>query len=229
MQRIILGTAAAAALMMATASAETQSYDMPGFTGIDVSSGIQLIFEAGETQSITAEAIRGDIDKLVIEMDGDTLVVRRERGWNWGGRSPKYRVTVTGPAISSLEASSGSSATANGFVGDYITLDASSGASLRASSVSGGEISIDTSSGASLSAAGNCSRVSIDTSSGSSVSAGTLECTEVVADASSGSSINAYATQRVVGDASSGASVSVQGGATDVRIDRSSGGSVSVT
>ncbi|MEO0883556.1 MAG: DUF2807 domain-containing protein [Pseudomonadota bacterium] len=229
MYRTALISVGAATALSLAATAETRDYDMPAFDGIDVSSGVQLIFEASDTQSITAEAIRGDIDKLIIEMDGDILVVRRQRGWNWGGNSPKFKVTVSGPAISSLDASSGSSATANGFAGDYVQLEASSGANLRASGIEGGDVSIDTSSGASLAAAGTCSRASIDTSSGSSVAAGTLECTEVMADASSGSSINAYATTRVVGDASSGASVSINGGATDVRIDKSSGGSVTVS
>ena len=231
MKRTLLLSAAAATGLALTAAAETRTYDMPAFDGIDVSAGLTLIFEASAEQSIVAETERGDFDKLSVKVEDGTLYLGRERsGWGWGGnRRNKFTITVSGPAISELEATSGSNATANGFQGDYIELEASSGASLRASGIVGGDVEIDASSGASLSAEGDCGRITIDSSSGASINARSLLCQHVTADASSGSSISAYATESVVGDASSGASVNVSGGATDVRTDKSSGGSVSVS
>lgn len=213
------------------ATAETRTYDLPSFNAIDVSSGLSVVFEAGPEQSVVAETDGGDFDKIIVEVEDDTLIVRRKRSnWNWGGsRKNRFTVNVTGPAVSELDASSGSSLTANGVAGDYVVIDASSGASVRASGIEGGAVEIDTSSGSSMSVSGQCTRVSIETSSGSSVSGTSLECEEVTADASSGSSISAYATTRVNGEASSGASVTVRGGASDVRVDKSSGGSVTVS
>ncbi|MEM9669460.1 MAG: head GIN domain-containing protein [Pseudomonadota bacterium] len=231
MQRSLLISILAAGELAVSASAETRTYELPPFNEIDVSSGLTVIFEAGPEQSIVAETEQGDFDKLIIEVEDDTLYIRRPRnGWNWGGnRKNRFTVNVTGPAVSGLDASSGSTATANGFVGDYVEIDASSGATIRASGIAGEIVELDTSSGASISAEGQCSRTSIDASSGASISAGTLECQEVNADASSGATINAYATDRVRGKASSGASIKVRGGASNVDIDKSSGGSFSVS
>ncbi|MEL6323331.1 MAG: head GIN domain-containing protein [Pseudomonadota bacterium] len=231
MNRTLLAGAAALTLAV-PANAETRTYDLPGFTEIDLSAGVRLEFEAGETQSIIAETENGDFEKLRVEVDGDTLVIgrRRSSGWNWGRRNrDNFTVTVTAPAIEALDASSGSSATANGFAGDYIEISASSGASVYASGIAGNAVELDASSGASLSAEGECGALEADASSGASVSAGTLACTSVEADVSSGASINAYATESVDGEASSGGSITVKGGATNVQIDKSSGGSVTVS
>lgn len=229
LKRTLVLTAAAATLA-SVAAAETRTYDVPGFSRIDVSTGLTLVYEAGPGQSVVAETDNGDFDKLSVAVEGDTLVLKRNgRNWTWGGNNrDRFTITVSAPAISGLEASSGSSATANGFAGNAIELDANSGASLRASGIDGSEVSLDVSSGASLSAAGTCGTAQLEASSGASLNAETLRCQSVIADASSGASIEAYATTSVDGDASSGGSISVTGGATDVTVDKSSGGSVSV-
>ncbi len=225
-----LALTAAAATLASAAAAETRAYDVPGFSRIDVSAGLTLVYEAGAGQSVVAETDTGDFDKLSVAVEGDTLVLKRTgRDWNWGGNNRnRFTITVGAPAISGLEASSGSSATANGFAGSAIEIAANSGASLRASGIEGSEVSLDVSSGASLSAAGSCGTARLDASSGASLNAETLRCSAVIADASSGASIEAYASVSVDGEASSGGRVSVTGGATDVTVDKSSGGSVSV-
>ena len=67
-----------------------------------------------------------------------------------------------------------------------------------------------------------------DASSGSDLEARDLICQNGEADASSGSDISIHVTGSVNADVSSGADVDVYGSPTDVRTDKSSGGSVSI-
>lgn len=229
--RILLLSSITAALAF-SASADTKTYDVRDFSEIKVSSGVTLVYEAGETQSITAETEQGDLDRLILKVEGDTLIVSRRAHRGWGSRKrnrkDKFTVRVTAPAISGLSTSSGSRATAEGFSGEVIYLSATSGSRLEASDLSGSDVEASASSGASLSADGTCNALDVDSGSGASIRAGDLECTAVVARASSGSSIRAHATEQVEASASSGASIRVVGQPTDVITNRSSGGSVSV-
>jgi len=91
------------------ASAENQTYNMNSFNELDVSAGVTVIYEAGDTQSIIAENDSGNFEKLVIENRGDALVISRKRSGLFGNRNRQnYTVRITGPAISAVEASSGS-------------------------------------------------------------------------------------------------------------------------
>lgn len=228
MNRLLLLASAASFAVALPASAETRTYDVSAFEAIHVSSGMRVTFEAGPTQSIIAETEKADLDKIVIEVEDGTLNIKRKRrGVGWGRTHP-VTVTVSGPAVHTVIASSGSSVSADGVSGDAIKLRASSGSSLSVENVSGGSVDTSASSGASLSARGACTDHEVDASSGASVSTRELQCVSVEADASSGASLSAYASETVDAEASSGASVSVGGGATNVAKDRSSGGSISV-
>ena len=118
-------------------------------------------------------------------------------------------VTITGPNLEGVEASSGSSAQVSGVVAD--------------------EFDIDVSSGASVTISGACTELSVEASSGASVSAEDLVCEHGEIDGSSGASVNAYLTGTVDIDVSSGASVDVEGGARLGEGEKSSGGSYSVS
>lgn len=229
--RILFLSSITAALAF-SASADTKTYDVNDFSEIKVSSGVTLVYEAGGTQSIIAETEDGDLDRLVLKVEGDTLVISRRAHRGFGSRKrnrkDKFTVRVTAPAISSLSTSSGSRATADGFAGDVIYLSATSGSRLEASGLSGSDVEVSASSGAALNAKGTCNALEAKSGSGSSVRVGDLECTAVIARASSGSLIRAHATQQVEASASSGASIRVAGEPSDVITNRSSGGSVSV-
>jgi len=212
------------------ASAENQTYDMNSFNELDVSAGVTVIYEAGDTQSIIAENDSGNFEKLVIENRGDALVISRKRSGLFGNRNRQnYTVRITGPAISAVEASSGSSVHATGLVGDIVQLEASSGAALKVSDVQAKDISLKASSGSTLYAEGTCTTADLSASSGASVDADELVCAAIEAQASSGASLNAHATSKADGRASSGASIKVVGGATDINKEKSSGGSVTVS
>jgi len=228
MLRTTLLLSAVSLALALPASAETKPYDMNSFSALDASAGVTVIFEEGETQSIIAENRNGNFDKLRIENRGDTLFVSRKNSGLFRRNKQNYTVRITAPAVSSIDASSGSSVTASGVRGDEVELSVSSGASLDVRNIAATSIELDASSGARLEAKGTCTDAELTASSGSNIRADDLVCLDVDAGASSGASIRAHASKSVQGDASSGASIRVTGGATEVEKNRSSGGSVTV-
>ena len=204
---ILLAGAATLALPAAALAAE-RDFDLDGFTGVDASSGVSVDVTVGGDFAITASGDEDDLERLKVEVKGDTLHVGRQYRMNWGGRSGPVKVMVKMPAMDEASASSGSS--------------------LAATRIDAGDFSADASSGASLDLSGSCGDGEFDVSSGATVDAEDLECKTVDADGSSGGSMMVFASESVTAEASSGASVRVYGEPSTVDVEKSSGGSVKI-
>lgn len=200
--------ASAAALLATPAFAETETFNLAGFTRVSAAAGTSVTVKVGGDYSVIAESTAKGLEKLRVELVGEELQIgRKHRTMSWG-RSDRVTVKVTMPALSGL--------------------DVSSGASLDASGVDAGAFVIDASSGGSLDVVGRCDALTVDVSSGGNIDAKGLECRTAVADASSGGNADIFASESVTGDASSGGNVDVYGKPKNVSKDTSSGGSVSV-
>ena len=208
MSRYILTIAAIASLAALPAFAETRAYELESFNAIEVSSGIEVDISAGRSQSISVEQRDGKFEDIKLEVEDGVLRIKRVRTMSWGGRKVPFSVTINVPSLTSLSASSGSEIDADGIDAD--------------------QFRIKTSSGAEIQAAGRCGTLEISASSGADINARDLQCEGVDGRVSSGADIDAYATSRVDASASSGGSMRVFGGATNVDINKSTGGSVNV-
>src|SRR5262245_32844473 len=99
-------------LLAAPALAETRTMELPAFTALDVSSGIDAIVTIGGAQSVTAEAAdKRLLDDLQIKVEGSTL----KAYYDWSffdifrfGNRDQVKLTVTIPALTKVEASAGS-------------------------------------------------------------------------------------------------------------------------
>ena len=233
--------AAISAVMIAGCSSQAQtfdavpgqterSYDLVGFSALDVATGIEVEFTTGDAHSVTVANKNGAWDKIEVKVEDDTLYLKKPytSGLGYKRNKEKFYVTVSAPALYSLETSSGSKVSGTGLSGDTVYVDTSSGSSVNVSEIDAGEIEIDTSSGSSVTLAGTCASVSSDTSSGSSLRATDLICDAATLSSSSGSSMSVTAKQSVDAKASSGASIRVSGNPASQNVKKSSGGSVSI-
>ncbi len=189
-----------------TGAPYSSSHTYTGFDKVDVSAGVEVVL-AQDGFNVNAESPDGSsLDNLIVEVVGKTLrVSRKQTMMNWGG--PRYRVSVSAPAYSAFEASSGS--TLNG-----------SGLQLA-------DLDVDVSSGAQMHVSGVCKTLRVGISSGASFDGEDLKCEAANIDASSGAHAEAFATRSADGNASSGASVTFHGNPASLEKDSSSGGSVS--
>lgn len=234
MHGIVKLAAASAALLLlaAPALAETRTIDLPPFTALDISSGIDAIVTVGGTQSITVEAKdKRLLDDLQIKVEGNTL----KAYYDWSffdiftfGDRDQIKLTITAPALDKVEASAGSDVEATGVSGDALTFRASSGADLKLRGVAGKSIDLGASSGAGLDIEGTCVDGKADSSSGSDLDAEDLLCATIDANASSGSDLDVYASKSAKANASSGSDLTIHGNPADVEQESSSGSDIKI-
>lgn len=201
---------AASVFAVTAAQAETRTFDLRGFTAVEASAGVDVNVRLGEDYSIRAEGDSEALDRLRLDLDGDTLEIGRvnDRGFFSFGRKWSVAVYVTAPSLTGAGASSGADLTVTG-------IDAS-------------EFKVSVSSGADATLSGTCGTIKADGSSGADLDARELKCSNAVAGVSSGADLTLYATDSVEADASSGGDITVYGGAKNTDIDKSSGGGVTI-
>ena len=227
---LIAGCTSQAQTEPAVPGETSKVYNATGFSELDVATGIEVEFTTGGAHSVVVENENGAWDKIEVKVEGGTLYLKKpsQSGMGYKRNKEKFFVTVSAPAINSLETSSGSRVKGTGMSGDQVYVDTSSGSSVSVSDISAGAINIDTSSGSSVTLSGTCSSVSSDTSSGSSLRAKDLICDTAELESSSGSSTSITAKQSVSASASSGSSISVLGNPSDRDVKKSSGASISI-
>lgn len=205
--RLLLAAVAASAFAaVAAAEPATKSVAVGGFSKIDASRGMDVIFTPGAA-SVTLEGDASKFDRVEAFVKDDTLVVRRKPDGLWmSGWSGQVKVRASAPALSGVKASSG--------------------ADVRASDVRAGSLSLAASSGADIDVSGTCAMLAAQASSGSDIDARALTCAEANAAASSGAGIQATVTGEVSASASSGGDVTIYGPAKPGAVSESSGGDV---
>lgn len=213
-------------LLCSTGLLAQSTKDISAFKTISTSGSVEVELIHSDEYKAVYEMKKGSADKLVIDNNGDELVVKIKSNL-WGASNAKAHVVIhyTGP-IEGMSASAGSTLTSHDIVyTQNLTAEASSGSSLHAT-VDAGSFDGDVSSGARLVVKGKAKNGSFEASSGSSLKADKLEVERANADVSSGANIKVWATSEITADASSGGSITYKGNPSTKNIDRSSGGSV---
>lgn len=236
LKALLFGLTAALALS-ASASAAIRTYTCGNkFSRIKIETGVpvEYVVSSGPV-SIEAEGSDEYLQDLKVSVKNGELWIRMERkGGNVNiNQKTLSRVSVSGPVLENIEASSGArfkSRSAFGIGNKNFKVNTSSGSSVEIDgSMTCGTLSVDTSSGSKVEIE-RCSAaksVNVDSSSGSKVD---IECVtaKLDIDASSGSSVSAEGT---AGTASLNASSAAKIDATDIiaekmTIDASSASSV---
>lgn len=216
----------------APAFADERVFDVSGFSGVSVGSGLTVEIAKGAAFSVVAEGSELALKRLQIEARGETLVIEQSpRGFErfsplmWA-LADEAQVRVSLPELAAVTASAGSDVRATGSAAETFSAEASSGAGLSVAGVAAEAVRLSSSSGARLEVVGNCGALGADASSGAALDAGGLTCASASVEASSGADVEIAAVE-VRAEASSGADIEVWG-ASKVEADESSGGDVRV-
>lgn len=217
------------------------------FSGLEVSSGIKVVFAQDNSTSVKVFADADKLHNVITKVENGILKITID---NKGAKNLRFKnlsVNVSSPKIDKIKTSSGSNfTTVNEIRGKEMTLDASSGSAVvgkfqisgvsnvEASSGSNIKISINSnkvlvrsSSGSGLTLEGNTNYVSIDASSGSSCKAEQLRANIGVVESTSGSSVSVNAKDELTVRASSAGSVRYKGNPRiESNISKSSAGSL---
>tara|TARA_B110000858_G_scaffold105653_1_gene120872 strand:+ start:9869 stop:10594 length:726 start_codon:yes stop_codon:yes gene_type:complete len=195
------------------------------FTGIKVSTGIDLFIRQGSTNAITVEADENLHDLIITEVKEGILKIYTDKNI-WKSKARKVYVTIENLTL--LKASSGSNVKSESVINtNEIYIDASSGASIDIEVVAKSAVT-EASSGSDVKIKGTTINHTARASSGSSINAYKLKSTNANASASSGASINIYASKNMDAKASSGGAIDYTGNPTRINKEASSGGSISI-
>ncbi|WP_258848484.1 head GIN domain-containing protein [Polaribacter sp. WD7] len=194
------------------------------FTGIKVSTGIDVYLTQGNKNKITVEADENLHDIIITEVKDDVLRIYSEQSI-WRAKARKVHVIIKD--LKMLRATSGSDVyTENTITTDEISIAATSGADIKIS-VNANSVETSTTSGSDIKIAGKAINHASTATSGSSIDAYYLESENAIAKATSGANINIYASQRLEAKATSGGDIDFKGNPKQVTKKSSSGGSVS--
>ena len=193
------------------------------FTGIDVSTGIQVVLEQSENQSVSVEA-DSNLQKIIdIRVENGVLMIDPLESIN---PSKTIVVKVKTSKIENLNASSGSEIKGIGtFKGENISVDASSAAEVSVT-LKYDNITFEASSGSSISAKGLALKLDSSASSGSEIEAYDLMVNDVISDVSSGGNVKIHPIIKLNATASSGGNIAYKDEPKSITKEESSGGNV---
>lgn len=194
------------------------------FTGIKVSTGIDLYITQGDRNKVKVEADENLHDIIITEVIDGVLKVYSEKNI-WRAKARKVHVTIKD--LNMLRATSGSDVYTRGVVTtDEISISATSGADIRIS-VDATSVETSSTSGSDIRITGKTVNHASSATSGASIDAYDLESKNVLAKATSGADINIYASEKLDAKATSGGDIDFKGNPKKVNKKSSSGGDVS--
>ena len=224
---VLAASVVVVSLLSAAAGAQQrQSRALTGFDAIEVGGGIDLFVRKGEGFVVEVEATEKDAAKIVTEVVGKTLQIRRETSFdffNWGDLGA---VHVTLPALVALDASGGSDVRAEGmFSGDNLRIDASGGSDVTID-VTAGVLDLEVSGGSDMRISGSARSARVESSGGSDLNASALTVDEADVDSSGGSDLRIAVRQKIVADASGGSDITYTGQPASVSVNTSGGAEI---
>lgn len=199
--------------------------DLGSFNAISASGSVNVTLQKGP-QSVVVETDDNIMRYVETAVSDNTLKIRLKNINNL--RNATVNVYVTAPVLKDIDASASAEIESKGSItsDSEIELKASSGSKIQMD-LDAPSVKADASSGGSVIVSGRTRNLTAKSSSGSNVNALSLKAENATANASSGGSVRVSASISVKAEASSGATVKYTGGATEVKKNESSGGSVS--
>lgn len=235
------------------ASENTSSYlngesrNVGQFSGIDVSTGVKVVFTQENSTSVKVFADADKLQNVITKVENGILKISIDNKGTKNLRFKNLSVNVSSPKMDRIKTSSGSNfTTVNEIRGKEMTVDASSGSGIVAkfqisgtsnieassgsnvkASISSDKVLVKSSSGSSIKLEGNAEYVSIDASSGASCKADQLTANIGIVESTSGSSVSVSAKNQLTVKASSAGSVKYRGNPKiEANISKSSAGSL---
>jgi len=197
--------------------------DIRNFTGVKVSSGIDLYLRQGDRESVAVEADENLHEYIITEIRDGVLIIRTDMTIR---KAEQKRVYVSMNEIRSVSASSAGDVTGETPVNsDRIRISASSAGDINLE-VKADEIDIDISSSGDVTLSGEARLLRADLSSAGDLNASNLEVEEADVNVSSAGDADINVTKRLSARASSAGSVNYRGNPQYVDAHSSSAGGV---
>jgi Putative auto-transporter adhesin, head GIN domain len=224
---LLVSTLGLFAQVTTVTDANARPREVGSFTGVKVSSGIELLLQQGDKDAVAVSSSKPEYhNRIKTVVEGGVLKIYIDDFGSKWRKNVKFRAYVSIRQLEKLIASSGATAKTGRAINiAKLVLDASSGANIEGE-FKGQSISSDNSSGAITKLKGAVENLQVETSSGAIFKGFELSSSNCSADASSGGLIDIMVTKELSAEASSGGSINYKGGGVIRNLRTGSGGSV---
>lgn len=182
-----------------------RTFDYSGFDGVDVSGQWDVTLERGDTWRVAIDVPAELAGDVTVELDGNELSLRFERGWWPDGFSADngLEATITMPTLASLDVSGASTVRLAGFEGAALAIDLSGAGDLRGT-------------------ASRFDRLALDMSGAANVDFADVPVTDADVDVSGAGNVRLrMAGGRLTGEMSGAGNLEYYGTVSEERIERS--------
>lgn len=194
------------------------------FNAIEAKTGIKVVIEQSNNYEVEAKTDENLQEHLKTEVSNGVLSIYFDENINTAKERTVY---VKAPNLSKISSSSGALVeSVTTIQAENLDLESSSGSEMKLS-INAKNLSCDSSSGSKIEANGKSEHLKTESSSGSSIVLNDLEVAYAVCKSSSGSSTKVNPIESLNADASSGSSIKYYSTPKQLKIDESSGASIS--
>ena len=199
------------------------------FTGISVSSGIDLYLTQGNEEAVAVSASeQKHLDRLITEVVNGTLKIYYDNKgvtWKSSGKA-NLKAYVSFKTLEKLYVSAGADVIVNGSIkADKLDMQVTSGAEFTGA-INAKELVAEVNSGAAMKVTGGADKFTINVSSGADFKGYDFAVDYCDAKASSGGAVHITINKELVAKASSGGDIHYKGAGLISDIHTSSGGTV---
>ena len=223
-------------VLILTAGINTSSDDwkkdrtVSGFTGLSVSSGIDVYLSQGNSEKLTFDVKGVDEDRVISEVKNGVLKLYIERkgfsGWNLG-RSNYVKAYLTFKQLNNLEASGGADVFGQGSLSfKDLNLEASGGSDVKLD-LKADDLNVSASGGADAILQGSARTLNANGSGGADLDARKLTVDVCNANSSGGSDVYVNASKELTMKASGGSDIYYYGSAKVLSQSKSGGSDIS--
>lgn len=218
------------ALILASISfaQEKEIRKVSDFSGISVSSGIDLYVTQSSDSKVEVVCKKDDLHRLKTEVEGNTLKVymKGNNSWSWN-RKTAPKVYVSCQHVKNLVSSGGSDIYGqNVIVEPYMKISSSGGSDIYIE-VKAEELKLTTSGGSDIKIKGTTDKLLASSSGGSDINARELKAQVVKVTTSGGSDAIVWAGKEIVANASGGSDIVYYGNPEHKNLNESGAGDIS--
>lgn len=198
------------------------------FSGVSVSSGINLFISQKNFCELTVETSEKLMNKVMTRVESGILKVYMSdfSSINNLFSRTSVNVYVSMNEINRIESSAGADIVSNGLItADKIKLEAGSGSDIKLE-INADEIHISSGSGSDITVWGKANNLYANASAGSDINANDLKVKKCIVSVSSGSDIRVNVSESIDANANSGGDIFYTGNPQKKSINNSSGGKI---
>jgi Putative auto-transporter adhesin, head GIN domain len=194
----------------------SRAYQVGNFTALEAAGPFDVTVRTGANPGVQVKGNEKLVEKLVVEVKGDKLVIRPEQhhGWfHWGTTHGKAEIAVTVPQLRAATLAGAGGINIDKVTGDSFDGSIAGSGDLTIGSIDVGSLKVDIAGAGSVSGQGKAQSADYDIAGSGDVDAERIAVEDLKVDIAGSGNVRAHATKTAKVDIMGSGDVEVKGGA----------------